>query len=299
MSSRIARLFLLGVFAMNASAAETGTVSGTLTIGEQSHRLAHVLVIPQPGTAGALWIYLTDVALPPATARDPAKLSTAVGTGALHGLRLAVDPEDPRQPVKGTLFLPVPDGYRSMPEFWEPESDAGAETSPPWLTVAGAQVSGNLQFGLQAGMLSSGNREFADTPDWFLEVEFAAAVTAGGEGGKANAEARLLAQQSPQAEVLLAYEDALLRQGIDAAVPYMTAEKLADMRSLVEQFGADGFRQFQEHRRAGTPQGEARRGQIETLVVDEGRAVLTLRTGPHEIDEVRLALTKGAWKIDR
>lgn len=57
----------------------------------------------------------------------------------------------------------------------------------------------------------------------------------------------------------------------------MTAEKLADAKSVVEQFGANGFRQFQESRRASTPQGEARRQQIETLAVDGNRAVLTAR----------------------
>jgi len=100
------------------------------------------------------------------------------------------------------------------------------------------------------------------------------------------------AQKSPQADVLLAYEKALLEQGIDAAGAHMTAERLAGMRELLKEVGADGFKQMQAERRKSTPQGEARRKQIEKLVVDGDKAVLET-----SIDRSRLEKTKDGWKI--
>src|SRR5262245_11556878 len=74
------------------------------------------------------------------------------------------------------------------------------------------------------------------------------------------------AQSSPQAEVFLAYEKALIGQGLDAARPHMTTEKVADLQNMVKLFGEEGFKQFQEKMRAGA-QGEARRKQIEKVEV--------------------------------
>lgn len=105
------------------------------------------------------------------------------------------------------------------------------------------------------------------------------------------------AQKSPQADVFLAYEKALLWQGIEAAGPYMTPERLAGMKAQLKQFGADGFKQMQTERRKSTPQGEARRKQIEKVVVDGDKAVLTVRNGPNDVDEAPLEKTKDGWKI--
>jgi hypothetical protein len=107
------------------------------------------------------------------------------------------------------------------------------------------------------------------------------------------------AQKSPQADVFLAYEKALLNDGIDAASVYMTPERLADMQEMLKQFGPEGFKDFQAKMRASAPQGEARRKQIETLVVEGDSAVLTARTGPNMLDEVRFVRTKDGWKISK
>lgn len=105
------------------------------------------------------------------------------------------------------------------------------------------------------------------------------------------------AQKSPQADVFLAYEKALLWQGIDAAGAHMTPQRLASMKDQLKQFGEDGFKQMQNERRKSTPQGEARRKQIEKLVVDGDKAVLTLRNTPNDVDEVPLEKTKDGWKV--
>ena len=106
------------------------------------------------------------------------------------------------------------------------------------------------------------------------------------------------AQKSPQADVILAFEKALNWQGIDAAGAYATPEKLAEMRVQIKQLGADSFKQMQAEMRKATPQGEARRKQIEKVVVDGDNAVLTLREGPNVATVARLAKTKDGWKVD-
>ena len=106
------------------------------------------------------------------------------------------------------------------------------------------------------------------------------------------------AQHSPQADVFLRYEEALLDHGIDAVAPYVTPARLAQMKSELEQFGADGFREFQQHARAATPRGDARRAQIESLVITGNKAVLSARSGPHMVDEVHLIKVGNEWKID-
>ena len=105
------------------------------------------------------------------------------------------------------------------------------------------------------------------------------------------------AQNSPQAAVFLAYEKALIWDGVEAAAAYMTAERLANMRAQLKQFGEDGFKQMQTERRKSTLQGEARRKQIEKVVVDSNKAVLTVRDSPNVVEEPPLEMTKDGWKI--
>ena len=102
------------------------------------------------------------------------------------------------------------------------------------------------------------------------------------------------AQKSPQAEVFLAYEKALLWQGIDAAGAYMTPKRLAEMKEMFKKFS---FEEFQTETRKRRAQGEARRRQIENLVVDGDYAELKVINGPNDVDTMRLVKTKDGWKI--
>jgi len=86
-------------------------------------------------------------------------------------------------------------------------------------------------------------------------------------------------------------------QHADAAGVYMTPGRLADMKDQIKQFGADGFKEFQIMRLKTTPQGEARRKQIEKVVVDGDNAVLTVRNAPNDVDMTGLAKTKDGWKV--
>ena len=104
------------------------------------------------------------------------------------------------------------------------------------------------------------------------------------------------AQKSPQAEVFLAYEKALIAQGMDGARPYITPEKLEDLKSMVKHFGEEGFKQFQDKMRSGA-QGEARRKQIEKVEVKGDYAVLEARDSPNVVTEQHLVKTKDGWKV--
>jgi len=107
------------------------------------------------------------------------------------------------------------------------------------------------------------------------------------------------AQKSPQAEVFLAFEKALLEGGIDAASPHMTPKKLAEMKSELKQYGEAAFKQFVEQKRSG-PQGEARRKLIDKVAVKGEYAELDVRDRPSDVavSAVFLARTKDGWKVD-
>ena len=127
----------------------------------------------------------------------------------------------------------------------------------------------------------------------FLGAFFMNSATSAGAKTLTGAQA----QKSPQADVFLAYEKALLWQGIDAAGAHMTPQRLASMKDQLKQFGEEGFKQMQIERRKSTPQGEARRKQIGKVVVDGDTAVLEVRNGPNDVDQVPLAKTKDGWKV--
>jgi len=104
------------------------------------------------------------------------------------------------------------------------------------------------------------------------------------------------ARKSPQADAFLAYEHALIEGGLEAAIPYMTPAKLADLKGMAEMFGEDGFNQFLDRMRGGA-QGEARRRQIMSVAIDGGHAVLEARDDPNTVTEQHLDRTKEGWKV--
>lgn len=104
------------------------------------------------------------------------------------------------------------------------------------------------------------------------------------------------ARKSPQADAFLAYERALIAGGLDAARPYMTAEKVDDLQGMAKAFGDDGFKQFLDRMRSGA-QGEARRKQIEKVEVKGDYAVLEARDGPNAVTVQHLARTADGWKV--
>jgi hypothetical protein len=237
-------VLLFGVLPRTAAAIDSATIKGQLRVDGRTHTLTHALAWQPTAPGEELWIFLTDVELPPAAAQDPARVEGLVAEGRLHGVKLVVDAKKP-DPAKlnGTLFLPVPAGSEDMPAFWESEGAAGWDA----LSLGNERVVGSLFVGAGAGLFSSGARKFADTPAWSLEAEFSAPVFGPGGGTPAAGGERTLtgaqAQQSPQ--------------------------------------------------------GEARRRQIDKVVVDGDAAVLDARSGPNAVDVARLVRTKNGWKIGK
>ena len=262
----------LGVLSMNAAAIEPGTVKGQLTQGGKVYTLKHVYAWQHPAQAEELWIYVTDAELPAAAAQDHFKPEQLAKENRFRWVRLVIHPAKPYlQKLKVELY--GPDGSRNL----NASSSGGI-----WqrLLVGDKRVVGKLQYA------------DSDAPAWSLEAEFSAPVF--GSSGKMQTLSGAQAQKSPQAEVFLAYEKALLWQGIDAASAYVAPEKLAEMKDQLKQGGADSFKEFQTKMRESTPQGEARRRQIETVVVDGDYAVLKTKS-----DRARLVKTKDGWKITK
>lgn len=104
------------------------------------------------------------------------------------------------------------------------------------------------------------------------------------------------ARKSPQADAFLAYEHALIEGGLKAAIPYMTPEKLADLKGMAEMFGEEGFNEFLARMRGGA-QGEARRKQIMSVAIDDDHAMLEARDDPNTITEQHLDRTREGWKV--
>ena len=107
------------------------------------------------------------------------------------------------------------------------------------------------------------------------------------------------AQKSPQAEVFLEFEKALIAGGIDAASAHMTPQKLDSMKGELKQYGEAAYKQFIEQMRSG-PQGEARRKLIAKVDVKGEFAELEVRDRPSDVavSVVFLARTKDGWKVD-
>ena len=134
-----------------------------------------------------------------------------------------------------------------------------------------------------------------DDSDWSLDAEFSAPVF--GSSGNMQTLTGTQAQKSPQAEVFLAYEKAFYSQETGAASAYMTPERLDVLTDYIKQRGAEAVKKELDALGKVVPQGEARRKQIEKLVVDGDHALLKVRSKPTWVEEFRLAKIKDGWKI--
>lgn len=263
------------LLAAPARAADPGTVKGTLTYDGKVYELHHVFVWQPPLQDQELWIYLTDRPLPQtaATALDGEELEDLARGDKFGGIKLIVDPVKPDlDDIRGVVYAPR-DGLFSLDQF---------NFGPSWqaLAIEGRKVAGKA------------NTKWMQ---WTLDAEFSAAIE--GSTGKVEIIKDAAARTTPQADVFVAFEQALIEHGIDAAGPFMTAERLAAMRATMARLGEASFREFQEKRRATRPLGEARRQQIERVDVDGDFAEIGARIGPDSLDTALLIKTKDGWKI--
>ena len=257
------------------SAAEPGTITGTLTFDGTVYPLQHVYVWQPPLQDTELWIFLTDRPLPPAAAEDDAQTEQLARDNVFGGIKLVIDPLSPRlDDIRGVVYAPTGDGF-SLDQF---------NFGPSWQTleVRDRRVTGTLRTGWMS---------------WTLEAEFNAPVE--GSTGNVTTLTAAEAQTSPQADVLIAFEQALVEQGIDAAGAWMTADKLADMRAALRDLGEDSFKEFQASQRANVPMGEARREQIERVNIDGDYAEVGAVNGDFGLHVARLLRSADGWKISQ
>ena len=264
---------LLAVLSAAAAPADPATVKGRFTYGGKVYVLQHVYAWQPPFQGEELWIYVTDNPLPPAAAQHDSLPEQLAREKRFGGVKLIVRPVQPRrEDMKGVVYAPREDGY-SVDTF---------NFGPTWqrLTVENQRVAGKIA---------------SKWMNWTLDVEFSAPVL--GSTGKVQTIAGAKAQGSAQADVFLAFEQALVERGLDAAAAYMTPEMLGEMRAKMQRLGAASFKEFQAKRRASTPVGEARRKQIEWIDFDGDYARLGAGAAPDKMEIAILARTKDGWKI--
>ena len=261
----------LGVLCMNAAAIDPGTVKGTFSHGGKAYPLKHVYAWQPYAQAEELWVYVTDAEVPPAAAQDRFKPDELAKENRFRGVKLVINPASPD--LKSLKAKPYAPGEGGM---------LTASGGPQWqrLSVADKRVVGKLKY---------------EGSDWALDAEFSAPVF--GSSGSMQTLGGAQAQKSPQAEVLLAFEDAFNSKGVEAAGAYATPELQAEMNEQIKQIGADTFKTMQAAMRKDTARGEARRKQIEKVVVDGDNAVLEARNSPNHTSLVRLAKIQGSWKV--
>ena len=268
---------------MNAAAIEPGSVKGKLTYDGKVYTLRHVHAFMPNAQSKELWVYIADATMPAAVAQENDELEKILNEGRFRGLSLLINPT---KPDLESLDLKI----FAHKSFTFEETGGG----PKWkrLVVGGKRVVGKLQYaGVDSGL------------NWSLDVEFSAPVYGLGGGGQTSAGTKAStgtktltgaqAQKSPQAEVFLAYEKAMLSQGLDAAAAHMSPERLAEEQKMFKQFSAAQLTELRNERRKSTAQGGARRQQIKKVVVDGDYAELETSTA----DSVPLVKIKGGWKV--
>ena len=221
--------------AVQAAAAGPAKVQGRVERDGQSYALTRA-VAWQAARPDALVVVLTDAEVAPMDVRHPFRLKRLAEDGKVHGVRFEFDPAhlDPKY-VYGKFMLPGWNTYSGlMGAAWEK------------LEVANGRI---------AGKIDSGGVQL----DFDLPI-----VGATGVKTLTGAEA----QHSPQADTLIAYEDAVRKGSWKEASKSLTpisAEIL--QREVATPEGLGQFQTAGKYMKQLLPQGDARRAQIEKVVV--------------------------------
>ena len=106
------------------------------------------------------------------------------------------------------------------------------------------------------------------------------------------------AQKSPQADVFLRYENALIDGGLDAAAKHAAPSKVKENQEMLKAFGADGFRQMQAARNAARLPEAERRKQIRKVEVKGDYAYLEAESERKGVlDVAGFEKTADGWKV--
>ena len=106
------------------------------------------------------------------------------------------------------------------------------------------------------------------------------------------------AQKSPQADVFLLYENALIDGGRDAAAKHAAPSKVKENQEMLKAFGADGFKQMQAAKKAARLPEAQRRKQITKVEVKGDYAYLEAESERKGVlDVAGFEKTADGWKV--
>jgi len=126
----------------------------------------------------------------------------------------------------------------------------------------------------------------------------ALSLTAAGLPASAQTLTGAAAQKSPQADVLLAYEDALIDKGLEAAAKHAAPSKVKENQEMMKAFGPESFKQMQAARKAERLPEAQRRKQITKVEIKGDYAYLEAETGRKGVlDVAGFEKTAEGWKV--
>ena len=271
--------------AVSVLAIDPGVASGRLSAGETTVELKHAAVMRHGNEEGNLEraefrILLTDRELPESILSGPfmQSLERLARQGNVRGILLRLDMKKlTRGPVQGTLLLPPRDSRVSLPTFTIIEKGGGFERF---------EMGNNRVLGLVRWKFAQGPLPPVEYNVSFSAPLFQDEVTARLYGRRAF--------QSPQAQALLAFEEALRGGNLEAARGFCTGERFAE---LVAMRDGGGERAFLEEIRTGIPDREVRRKQVRAVYVRGPIATIVLDTGREKTFRA-MVNKEGAWKVD-
>jgi hypothetical protein len=143
-------------------------------------------------------------------------------------------------------------------------------------------------------------------PNYALGRRFAvlliSAMAGGLLGGAGAAQAQTLigaaAQKSAQADVFIAYENALIDGGLDAAAKHAAPSKVKENQEMLKAFGRHGFEQMRAEKRKARLPPEQRRQQIRKVEVKGDYAYLEAESERKGVlDVAGFEKTADGWKV--
>lgn len=106
------------------------------------------------------------------------------------------------------------------------------------------------------------------------------------------------AQKSAQATVFIAYENALIDGGLDAAANYAAPSKVKENQEMLKAFGAPGFEQMRAEKKKARLPPEQRRQQIRKVEVRGDYAYLEAESERKGVlDVAGFEKTAEGWKV--
>ena len=106
------------------------------------------------------------------------------------------------------------------------------------------------------------------------------------------------AQKSAQADVFIAYENALIDGGLDAAAKHAAPSKVNENQEMLKAFGAPGFEQMRVEKKKARLPPEERRLQIKKVEVKGDYAYIEAETERKGVlDVAGFEKTADGWKV--